>query len=611
MRPVADFLSGFPPFDELDDDELEDLAAKVEIEYFPAGAVILEQGAEPISAVWVIRSGAVELRDRGRILDRLEEGELFGHPSALAHRATSFEVRAGEDALCYRLPAESVVPLLGRPAGLRFLAQSLLSRPRRDALVLPVTYVPAEQPAASLVRSAPVVCAPDTPVRDVAQRMAAAGASAALIELGGDGFGIITDSDLRQRVLAAGLSTDAPASEVMSAPASTVGPELPGSEVILVMLDRGIRHVPVVSSEGEPLGVLVAVELLATQTHTPFELRRMIEAATTEKELQDAAERMRSAVIALHEARVGPTHVMRVISIVVEALTRRFFDMSVAELGPPPADYGWVAAGSLGRREMSPGSDIDSALTWSTDGDPEESERYGIALGELVVAGLAACGFAADTHGATAGQPFFCRSVDDWRHALRHAIEEPTEEKGLFMLSLALDARVIAGADGGFGPPDELRRADHRRPLQGLMLRLALAQRPPTGFLRDLVVEDTGEHRGQLDIKHGGLLPVTDFARYGSLAVGARTTSTPERLRVASTGGVLAGSDTRVLAEAFDLFWRLRLEHQVEQLRRGEQPDDYLDPEHLNALTRTYLRDAFHAIRKLQRRFETELVWSG
>ena len=84
-------------------------------------------------------------------------------------------------------------------------------------------------------------------------------------------------------------------------------------------------------------------------------------------------------------------------------------------------------------------------------------------------------------------------------------------------------------------------------------------------------------------------------------ASGARALSTPDRLRVASTAGTLDGKAAQTLAEAFDLFWRLRLEHQVEQLRHGVEPDDYLDPETLNPLTRRYLRDAFHAVRTVQR----------
>ena len=134
------------------------------------------------------------------------------------------------------------------------------------------------------------------------------------------------------------------------------------------------------------------------------------------------------------------------------------------------------------------------------------------------------------------------------------------------------------------------------------MLRLALAHRPPTGFLRDFVVEDSGEHRGQLDIKQGGLLPIIDIARYASFASGARALSTPDRLRVASTAGTLDGKAAQTLAEAFDLFWRLRLAHQVgaaaarRRARRLPRPGD-AKPADAPVLCAT----AFHAVRKYRR----------
>ncbi len=223
--------------------------------------------------------------------------------------------------------------------------------------------------------------------------------------------------------------------------------------------------------------------------------------------------------------------------------------------------------------------------------------RYMIALADRVSRGLERAGFAADPHGATASQPMFARSIAGWRRVLREAIERPTEDKGLIVLSLFLDGRVV-DRTGDLGDLLEaLRSLEHRRSLRRLMLELALAHRPPTGFFRDFVVEDTGEHRGHLDLKRGGLLPVAAIARYASFAAGARANSTQERLRVASTAGLLDRGDARTLAEAYELFWRLRLEHQVEQLRRGVEPDDYLDPETVNQLTRRYLRDAFHAVR--------------
>ncbi len=247
MREVAEFLGRHPPFEGLDGSELERLAAEVEVEYVAPGEVIFEQGEEPMRQVWIVRSGAVELVDAGHVLDRLGEGELFGHPSMLSGLPTGFEARAGDGALCYRLPAETVVPLLAQPAGLRYLARSLLGRPRPDAAAPSLARDPARQPVGRLVHERPVVCEPDDTVRDAARRMAAAGESAALVRLGEGRFGILTDRDLRERVVADGVSADASLARAMSAPAFCVGPERSGVEVMLEMLDRGIRHVPVVS----------------------------------------------------------------------------------------------------------------------------------------------------------------------------------------------------------------------------------------------------------------------------------------------------------------------------------------------------------------------------
>ena len=135
MKPIAEFLSRHPPFEGVGDTELERIASDVEVEYYTPNEVVFRQAEEPMRHVRVVRTGAIELVDRGRVLDRLGEGELFGHPSMLAGLPTGFEARADHDgALCYRLSAEDVVPLLGRPAGLRYLARSLLERPRPDAV---------------------------------------------------------------------------------------------------------------------------------------------------------------------------------------------------------------------------------------------------------------------------------------------------------------------------------------------------------------------------------------------------------------------------------------------------------------------------------------------
>jgi CBS domain-containing protein len=613
MHDIVEFLHRHPPFEELDEEALEELAETVEVEYFPAGTTIFRQGEKPREHARIVRRGTVELIDRGRVLDVLTEGELFGHPSMLSGLPTGFEARAGEDALCYRLPADKVVPLLTRPSGLRFVARSLLSRPKPGREPPPEGLDLARQPVAHLARRQPVVCEPSRSVREVARRMAEEGASSALIRVPEGGFGIFTDRDLRVRVVADGTPVDAPVSEAMSFPAFSVGPERLAADVLLEMLDRGIRHVPVVSSRGEVLGMLDDAGLLASEARRPFALRRAIDNASDAAELRRAASRLQPTIVSLHDAEVAPAQIASVISVVVDALTRRLIELVTGELGASPSPLTWLALGSLGRREGVPSSDVDSALVWEGDDGDEDQRRYMRELGRRVAGELAAAGFAADTHGASAAQPSFAHSSGAWRAAIRDAVERQQGEEGLIFISMLLDARAVYATGDAGDALEELRAAGRRRAVRRLMLRLALEHRPPTGFRRlrdhprDLVVVHSGEHRGQLDIKRAGLLPIVDIARFGGLAAGAETASTPERLRAAAEAGLLDPAAARTLEEAHDLFWRLRIEHQAEQLRRGTEPDDYIDPGALNPLSRRYLRDAFHAVGGVQRALSNEL----
>ena len=613
MHDIVEFLQKHEPFSDLSEDALEELARATEVEFFPAGTTIFRQEEGPIEHVRIIRRGAVELLDRGRVLDLLGEGELFGHPSMLSGLPTGFEARAVEDTLCYRLPADAVVPLLGRPAGLQYVARSLLARPRPEGSV-PVGNLDAtQQPVARLVRDQPIICQPSDSVREAAARMAEAGVSSALVRLPDGELGILTDRDLRDRVVAGDIGVDAPVAEVMSAPAFTVTPERFGDEVMLEMLDRDIRHVPVVWPHGDVVGVLSDRDLLVAETRTPFTLRREIEEASDPDEIRRAADRLRPTVIALHDAGVPPAQIASTIAIVADAVTRRLVEFAVDDLGAPPCPLSWLALGSMGRREVVPSSDVDSALVWD-GGDTPELQQYMRTLGGRVVSGLAASGFVADTHGATAAHSLFDRSFDAWRSEIRDTIANPDRDKALIFVSLLSDARPVYEIGGARDPLEELSQVWHRRSLLRLLLRLALAETPPTGLRRFLKppggvpTERSGEHRGQLDIKCSGLQPIVGIARYASLAAGVRTTSTRARLRAASIAGTLDGHDARALGEAYDLFWRLRLEHQVEQMRQGAEPDDYIDAEAVDPFARRYMRDAFHAVRAVQRSLRGELA---
>jgi CBS domain-containing protein len=612
LPEVTRFLRAHPPFDALPVRDVERVAAVVEVEYFRAGTAIFNQGAEPVEHLRVVRSGAVEIVHNGRVLDLLGDGDLFGHASMLSGLPPGFQARAAEDTLCYRIDEAVARELLAAPAGLRYVARSLLESSPDRGLQLPDLSVPGgpalgagNQTVGSLIRRPAVVCAPNATIRTVAEQMSAAGATSVVVELGDDALGILTDRDLRTDVLAAGLSGDAPVSAAMSAPAYTTRPDRLAGEVLLEMLDRGLRHFPVVSARGEVLGVIEDLDLIAMQTRSSFFLRQRIGAATSVPELVAAATELRPAVVAMHEARVAAINIMAVHAVVVDALTRRLVELAVADAGRE-AEFAWLALGSQARREAVPSSDVDSAIVLFGDGD-EEDRRALHALGRTVVAGLRRCGLRPDEHGASASDLRFVRSLDSWQRAGRSFISDPTQDKALILVSVLVDSRPVWGLHTGTPVADTFRMAPSSPALLRLLARFALSHRPPTGFLRGLVVEHSGERRGRLDLKHGGLIPIVDLARWAGMAAGVTSASTNERLRAAGSAGTLPAAEVHTLLDAFALIASLRLGHQVEQIRAGREPDDFVDPATLSPLMRSHLREAFRAVAAIQKRISMEL----
>jgi CBS domain-containing protein len=601
MHDIAAFLRQYPPFDTLSDDELEALSDAVEVEYFAAAAIITTQGAPPSEWVRVIQRGAVELTEDGKAIDLLGPGDVLGHESMLSEVPAAHGARAAEDVLAYRIPATAVRPLFARPEGLRFLVRSLAGSRARAPAVDPLA-----RPVSGMLSQAPVV-APGTTIRETARAMAEAHANSAVVDLGAHQYGIVTDSDFRARVVAAGAGGDDPIASVMTEPAYTVTGDRLGSEVLLEMLDRGVGHFPVVASTGEVLGVIGHSEMLTAEIRGPFHVRSAIARAASPAEVAEAAARLPETIVALHDASTPAATIATTIAVIADAATRRLIELAIEDAGQPPVAFSWLALGSHARRECVPSSDVDSALVWFGDDEDPIQRGYMRTLARKVIGELEASHFRACSEGVRADNPLFSRSLDEWLQATGSWIELPDQEKALILASVVMDNRPIWGVHEGVQMQQAFQAARGRPALLRRLMQFALANRPPTGFLRDIVVEHSGAHAGRLDIKRGGLLPITDIARSGALLAGVTFATTRERLLAIGTAGLIDWAEAELLVQAFDVVFQLRMDHQVGQLRAGVTPDDYLDPARLSRLERSTLRETFRGIASVQRSVANEL----
>jgi len=557
LSEIARFLVARAPFDGLGPEELGELAGQTEIEFHVAGAAILTEDGGPVTFLRVIHSGAVDIIHDGRLLDLLGTGDTFGHAAMLSGLPPGFEARAAEDTLCYRIPVSVARPLLERVK-------------QREIEVS--AAAPSRQPVTRLIRSPTVLCEPMESIREAARRMTAAGAGSAIVNLRAGGFGIVTDRDIRTKIVAAGLPLSAPVSTVMTTPVFTVTPDRLGGEVLFELLERGIRHAPVVSEGGQLMGVIEDADLLAAPTRSWFGARRSISRASSPEDLAAVAARLPAIVSDLHAARLRAPEVVRVLSALMDALTGRALELA----GPAPAEgLVWVAVGSQARRELTPGSTPQGAVVAS---GPVPAEWM-----QSATATLATCGFPAEV---------IARSPAQWASASAQA----TDELGLAML---VERRALWGT-----PVDPLPVVEDatRAGIVAALARRALDAAPPTGFDGDAVLEADGTRRSRLDIRRAAIAPIVELARWGSAAAGVVDGSTPERLRAAGDSGALRDEDARTLAEAFELGLELRIAHQMERLAEGGTPDDELDCARISPLLRDHLRDVFRAVSTVQGR---------
>jgi CBS domain-containing protein len=395
----------------------------------------------------------------------------------------------------------------------------------------------------------------------------------------------------------------------MSAPAYTCTADRRAGEVLAEMFDRGLRHFPVVSPTGRVVGVVEDTDLVALRTRSSFYLRQRIATARSDEELVTVTRELRPMVVSLHDARVTAANVMSVYAVCVDALTRRLLKLALDRSGGVDVEFAWLALGSQARREALPSSDVDSAIVWfdSTAGTEEQTRSRLLELAREVIGGLRACGLRTDENGVNADAAPFVRSVASWQHVAQSWISDPTQEKALILSSVIVDSRPVWGVHTGTPVADTFRLAASYPRLLRMLARFALSHRPAARRFRGLVLEHGGDHSGRLDLKHGGLVPILDLARWGAMSAGVTSATTPERLRAAAEAGTLTPADSHTLQDAFELINNLRLEHQVVQIRAGREPDDYIDPDELSALMRVQLRQAFRAVATIQKRVATEL----
>ncbi|MCC6131356.1 MAG: cyclic nucleotide-binding/CBS domain-containing protein [Acidobacteria bacterium] len=581
------FLRQTPPFDVLSDEDFETAAGAMEIAFHPAGTRLLTAAGKPSEALRLVRKGLVRLEKGGEVTQVLEEGDFFGF--SVLTGTVETDVIVEEDLLEYRIPSTVFRALLSDELFARFFTKRLAER-LRSASVVNMPLLPADvlAPVGSLLDHRLVTVECGATVVDAARRMRDERVSSVIVLC--DPPAIVTDRDLRNRVLAEALGPDTLACRVASSPLRSLPDSTPVFGAMQFMLEHGIHHLPVLRG-GQISGIVTSTDLLRHQSHGPLLTFKKVEKMRDPSAAKGYGGDLARMVSTLLGSGLPASHIARLVSHLNDALLKKLVSWAERDLGQPPCPFAFLVFGSEGRLEQTLLTDQDNALVYRDSS--ADASTYFSAFAESVVKGLVAAGFPPCPGGYMATK--WKGPLSEWIERFSGWVQAPQAE-AVLAAAIFFDFRKAGGSLDVSSLWDEIGQARKNAPFLSHLSRAAVGFRPPIGAFRRLSLENGG-----VDVKKGGITPLQGVARVFALDAGLRATSTVERLRGAASAGLISREMADDLIEAFEFLLDLRLRNQFEALTEKRELGNHIKIEALSQAERRHLKEAFLAIRDAQR----------
>ena len=598
---IRQFLEQRNPFRYLSQKQLDELPKDIEIRYLRRGGAFPPKD----NFLYVIRSGAVEIFDQsGALCEKLGEGDLYSVSCQLVNLSDCNRGEAAEDSLLYLLSCDRLKALCRESKAFsEHFSATVKERLKAAVSAAQESNNPAFDTmmvaVGTLIRKAPITVQSGVTIRETAALMSDKNVSSVMVMQDDHLVGLVTDRDLRQRCVAVGLSGTEPIDSIMTPDPNTIEASTLTAQALMIMTRRRFHHLPVTEG-GKLIGMITATDLANHQSANSAYLAADVRKAKSVQDLIEVSRRLPTLHLHLANASVTARHIGEAVSCLTDSITGRLLEMGEAQLGPPPVPYVWLAGGSQARHEQSSHSDQDNALMMSDDFKPEH-DVYFAALAKFVSDGLNECGFVYCPGDAMATNPEWRQPLNVWQGYFSRWIESP-DPMSMMLSSIFFDLRPVTGAIDLFVPLQKmiLKKSQENRIFLAYMMANAMQHRPPLGFFRQFVLEQGGEHDDTLDLKHRGIVPITDIARLLALSLGKEQVNTVERLRACAGSPALSSDMAENLEDALEFIASLRIRHQADQIRHGQKADNYVPPKELSELQREHLKHAFRVIQTMQ-----------
>ncbi len=621
----VEILRKIKPFDCLGEAQLLETAAVLSEEDYPAGTYVAIQGESSRQVLYLAVDGRVEITVTDRIGRQTITGyrgslELMGESFVFSRDEYTASARAVEFTRCYVIPHEHLEKILTEvPDFAAYFFQLLSSRLRifyqkfydEEEIEIP-GRVGFRRRVDEVMTSPVVTCAIDEDARQVSAIMQNNRVSSVVVMDSDEPRGIITERDLVTKVL---LSPDLQegakktAAELMSDNLITINMHDFTYQAFLLMVKHRIKHLVVINEEQKLSGIVVIQDLIKSRETGSFAIVSRIEGSTTIEELIKQRSDVDQVLQAMLVERATVQEITALITEFYDRITRKVIEIAEQKMkdegyGPPPVSYCWVTMGSSGRKEQFARTDQDNAIIFEDTADQEQEEKikeYFLQLGEKVVAGLEQYGFRRCNGKVMGNNPDWCHSLQGWYRTLNNWIRE-LDPQNVRLMTIFLDFRPIYGEIELYNQLRQNVAKTYRLSpiLLKFLLQDTLLKKVPVNWFRQIQTERSGEYRNMINLKTAASVHIVDCIRIFILHEGLTETNTFERLLKLDKLKLLKSNDLEHIKTAYETLMMLRIRDAMAKMRKGKEPDNYINPQELSNREYTLLREALMVVNRVQ-----------
>lgn len=583
-------IESIHPFELLSPITLDNLMKKIDIAYYPKDTLLISKNLPSVAFYIIIKGSVKEIID-GTIHGFFYSGDSFDADS-LIYEKTEGDFIVEEDLICYEIKKEDFIDLMQDKKVQGYFLQDFVSRHqhlKEYATQSELTPFLISRVGDIFLHTA-CIADEDETIQSALKKQKLLKASV-IITKKDTQHGIITDTDLRERVLLGGINTDEKAHKIATYGLVCIDKSDFLFNALLLMTQNGIKRV-VVKDKDEIVGVLEQLDLLSYFASHSHIIAVQIEKAQKLDDLKAVGGNLKNLIIALRAKGVKVRYITKLLSSLNDKIYKKLFEMCVEEELRDKCAL--IVMGSEGREEQTLKSDQDNALIIK-DGIDEavftepmmKLNSYLLELGFPKCAG----GVMVSNEQWRRNEVSYRSLIDKWSYDM--------SDESVKNLSIFIDSKCVAGEHLLL---DSLREYLHRNfhardDVLAHIAKAILHFETPLSVFSGFVIEK--ERANRLDLKKGGIFALVHGVRTLALKHAIDATNTIERIKELNNMGVIDKTFATELIESFDTLSSIRLGAMLEA--KNIEDGNYIDPKTLEKIQRDLLKDSFKIINKFKK----------